>query len=466
MSMKKLLTILIVLGMSLSCFAQTADYPWVIGAGVHWASFSNVSLPLNDQLSSMKFQGGFPDVSVGRYLNRFFNVQLTSGLLSLKKVTTNDYAITDGKFWYANLDGQIKFLGSIIPEDAIVTPYAYFGFGGHYINQTSDLKAQAGLGVDLKLAKQLSMYARADYAFTTDKTGISYLHPHVGLKYRFTAKKDRDKDGVVDDDDRCPDVFGTKELKGCPDKDGDGIADIDDKCPDVKGLLALQGCPDKDGDGITDLEDRCPEVAGLVALKGCPDRDKDGIADIDDNCPDVAGIAKFKGCPDTDGDGVMDKEDDCPTVPGTIALKGCPDRDGDGVGDKDDKCPDVFGTVANFGCPDVKKFEYGNVVYFNTAESVVIKKYNKDLDAVAVILKGNKDVKFTVEGNADEQGSEEFNMKLSEKRADYVINYLVKKGVAADQLVKKFFGKSNPVADNTTVEGRSKNRRVDIKAVK
>jgi OmpA-OmpF porin, OOP family len=465
--MKKLITIiLLVLSMSFSSFSQTADYPWAIGAGVHWASFSDVSMKLSDQFKDMSWQAGVPDISVSRYLNRFFNVQLTTGYMGLAKTNHHDFEITDSHFWYADLDGQIKFLGGVIKEDAILTPYLYFGFGGQYLNQTGDLKAQAGLGLDLKVVKNLSLYARADYATTTSRTGVAYVHPHVGIKYRFTTKHDMDKDGVVDEDDRCPDVFGLKELKGCPDRDGDGIADIDDKCPDVKGILALQGCPDKDGDGITDAEDRCPEVAGPAALKGCPDRDKDGIADIDDNCPDVAGIAKFKGCPDTDGDGIMDKEDECPTVAGPVALKGCPDRDGDGVADKNDKCPDVFGTVANFGCPEEKTFEYNKLVYFNTAQSTVISKYTKDLDEVVATMKEHSDVGLSVEGHADEQGSDEYNMKLSEKRADYVINYLVKKGIAKERLTKQFFGKTKPAADNTTAEGRSLNRRVEIKTVK
>jgi outer membrane protein OmpA-like peptidoglycan-associated protein len=57
-------------------------------------------------------------------------------------------------------------------------------------------------------------------------------------------------------------------------------------------------------------------------------------------------------------------------------------------------------------------------------------------------------------------------MKLSEKRADYVINYLVKKGVAKDRLVKKVLGEANPVGDNNTAAGRAQNRRVEIKTVK
>ena len=56
-------------------------------------------------------------------------------------------------------------------------------------------------------------------------------------------------------------------------------------------------------------------------------------------------------------------------------------------------------------------------------------------------------------------------MKLSGKRADYVINYLVKKGVAKDRLVKKFFGEASPVGDNKTAAGRAENRRVEIKTV-
>lgn len=465
--MKKFVTILLVLalsiGTSVKSFSQTKDDPWAIGLGLHWASFSNINLPLKDQFKGLKFMGGPVEVSLSRYLTPYFNAQLTTGILILNTGEHPNYTIKSNSYYYFDLDGQIKFLGGLIKEDARFTPYYYFGFGGQHLNEKNDLKAQTGLGVDVKIAGNASLYARADYVFTTDRAGISYIHPHVGIKLRFSTKHDRDKDGIVDEEDRCPDVFGLAALKGCPDKDGDGVADIDDKCPDVFGLVALQGCPDKDGDGVADAEDLCPDVAGLAELKGCPDRDKDGIADKDDNCPDEAGPAKFKGCPDTDGDGIIDKEDACPTVAGTVALKGCPDRDGDGVADKDDKCPDVFGTVANFGCPEVKKFEVSKVVYFNTAQSVVISKYAKDIDDVVAMMKEHSDIGVAVEGYADEQGSEEYNMKLSEKRADYVINYMVKKGIAKDRLTKKFYGKSRPVADNKTAEGRALNRRVEIK---
>src|SRR6202008_3519216 len=83
--------------------------------------------------------------------------------------------------------------------------------------------------------------------------------------------KDKDKDGIPDKTDLCPDVAGLVALKGCPDRDGDSIPDKDDVCPDAKGLKSLKGCPDKDGDGIADGDDKCPDDKGLAEFNGCPD---------------------------------------------------------------------------------------------------------------------------------------------------------------------------------------------------
>lgn len=468
--MKKFVTIFLVLGMWITSFSQTADYPWAIGAGVHWTGFSNINLPLKDQFNGMKFQGGAADISVSRYFNRFFNMQLTTGFLSLARGEYENYTITSNPYWYFDIDGQLKFLGSVIKEDAILTPYVYFGFGNQYMNEVHDLKAQTGLGLDIRTGEHIVIYARADYVFTTNKESICYVHPHVGLKYRFTTKHDMDKDGIVDEEDRCPEVFGLAALKGCPDKDGDGVADIDDKCPDVKGLVALQGCPDRDGDGITDADDRCPDAAGSKALNGCPDKDKDGIADIDDNCPDVAGIAKFKGCPDTDGDGIMDKDDACPTVAGLVALKGCPDLDGDGITDLEDKCPTVPGTIKNKGCPDMTEVEreqvikIGKAIYFATNKDIIKKESEAPLNELALILSKYPKMLMQIEGNTDNVGNDEFNLKLSQARAEAVKKYLVGKGIAEDRLTAVGYGETKPIADNKTAAGKAQNRRVDLKA--
>ena len=94
-------------------------------------------------------------------------------------------------------------------------------------------------------------------------------------------ERDRDGDGVVDAEDRCPEVGGSKADGGCPpDGDGDGIFDFADGCPKQAGVPSLvkekHGCPaDRDGDGIVDAQDACPEEKGIRSedpkTNGCPE---------------------------------------------------------------------------------------------------------------------------------------------------------------------------------------------------
>lgn len=91
-----------------------------------------------------------------------------------------------------------------------------------------------------------------------------------GISVRLHPEDDRDKDGIPDKEDSCPDEAGLAALGGCPDRDGDGVADKMDACPDLAGPVNQQGCPDSDGDGIADNVDKCPKVAGVKEMKGCP----------------------------------------------------------------------------------------------------------------------------------------------------------------------------------------------------
>jgi outer membrane protein OmpA-like peptidoglycan-associated protein len=84
------------------------------------------------------------------------------------------------------------------------------------------------------------------------------------------------------------------------------------------------------------------------------------------------------------------------------------------------------------------------------------------LAKVAGILSVYQQFKVSIEGNTDNTGSEEHNMKLSQQRADNVKAFLVEQGIAEDRLTAKGLGMTMPVADNSTKEGRQKNRRVDL----
>jgi outer membrane protein OmpA-like peptidoglycan-associated protein len=266
-------------------------------------------------------------------------------------------------------------------------------------------------------------------------------------------------------------VIGLTYVFGTGDSDGDGVNDKKDICPDVPGLKEFNGCPDTDGDGIPDNEDACPEEAGTAEMNGCPDTDGDGIADGDDACPETAGSAEMGGCPDSDGDSVADKDDKCPNVAGEAANNGCPwpDSDGDGVLDKDDLCPNVAGVAANGGCKDeptkliefiTKSLENSSFseskIYFGTSSI----KLGKSADKLILKLKGlldeYPDVNIIVQGHASDDGSEAFNMKISQKRADTVAAALIAAGIDASRVSTEAYGESKPMSD------RKSSRRVEF----
>ena len=92
------------------------------------------------------------------------------------------------------------------------------------------------------------------------------------------------------------------------------------------------------------------------------------------------------------------------------------------------------------------------------------KKVMAALDQVKTILEENPDGIVLVQGHASEDGSEEYNLALSQKRAEAVKAKLVELGIDASRLEVEAFGEQQPIGDNTTTEGRVKSRRVEFKA--
>jgi outer membrane protein OmpA-like peptidoglycan-associated protein len=84
------------------------------------------------------------------------------------------------------------------------------------------------------------------------------------------------------------------------------------------------------------------------------------------------------------------------------------------------------------------------------------------LDEAATTLKANPNVAVNVNGYCDAIGGEEYNLRLSDRRADAVVNYLVKQGIPSSQLIPHGYGKTDFVATNDTAEGRAQNRRVEL----
>jgi len=106
-----------------------------------------------------------------------------------------------------------------------------------------------------------------------------------------------------------------------------------------------------------------------------------------------------------------------------------------------------------------------NNIYFEVGKENINTDFSTDLDKLVQFLKDNPDTKFEIQGHTDNTGSLATNTKLSQSRANSVVNYLVKNGIDRVRLLAKGYGPSLPVSDNNTAEGRAQNRRVVMKVL-
>ncbi len=325
-----------------------------------------------------------------------------------------------------------------VKDNAKLAPFLTTGIGVGYYTGRFGAYVPAGVGLQCNWSGITYLFLQAQYKFTlTEKVLGDNLFYSLGIAENVGKKRE-----VVMPPPPPPPVAEVPK-----DRDADGVIDANDKCPDVKGLASLQGCPDRDNDGITDADDKCPDVKGLAKYNGCP-------------------------IPDTDKDGVNDEQDKCPTEPGVARYQGCPipDTDKDGVNDEEDKCINEAGPASNFGCPVIAqaiidKINYAaKNIFFATGSAKLLPKSFKSLNEVAKIMAADASLKLDIDGHTDNIGDAAKNQALSESRADAVKAYLTSKGVDDSKMTTTGHGSDMPAADNKSAAGRSKNRRVEMKA--
>lgn len=101
-------------------------------------------------------------------------------------------------------------------------------------------------------------------------------------------------------------------------------------------------------------------------------------------------------------------------------------------------------------------------ITFATAQSTILPNFYDTLNSVAKTLKEFDKTTITVAGHTDNVGKDDYNQKLSQSRADAVAQYLSSQGVAGNRINSVGFGKTKPIADNSSEVGRAQNRRVEI----
>lgn len=215
---------------------------------------------------------------------------------------------------------------------------------------------------------------------------------------------------------------------------------------------------DQDFDFIPDHRDQCPtepeDRDQYLDIDGCPDpdNDNDGILDLKDRCiNDPEDIDQFEdedGCPelDNDRDGIRDDKDQCPLKPETINQY----NDADG-------CPDQM-------LGDGQLIVVSEKIFFKNNESVILRKSYPVLEQVALLMKRYPEIRLMrIEGHTDNKGRSKKNQALSEARAESVKLHLISLGVEMSRLQSIGYGDTQPIEINTTVQGRSLNRRVDFR---
>ena len=247
------------------------------------------------------------------------------------------------------------------------------------------------------------------------------LEATVGVSFYIGTNRDEDRDGVADKFDACPGTPRgvTVDERGCPfDTDGDGVPDYLDKCPNTPAgaRVDADGCPiDSDGDGVFDGIDQCPNTpaGATVDARGCPT--------------------------DSDGDGVYDGIDQCPNTPrgAVVDALGCPmDGDEDGVPDGIDQCPNTpFGAeVDENGCTVLEAAVIEGVVVFSNIEFAfnsfeLSAASPATLDEIAAAIVANADPSGTatleIAGYTDAIGPAAYNLQLSPRRAQAVLDYML-----------------------------------------
>ena len=436
-----------------TAFAQTTSNPWVIGVGAHGVNHMGVAnggvdkvFDNFDQVFTLNNYTITPPLSkltVARNLNKYFVLDWQT---SVGNVDNKRFAMDKEFFLQTGLGLQFKFAG-LWNEESWFDPYVRLGANylrhdysgltfprtdlandelrGTYnsddvTGKANHFTAAAGLGANLWLTKNFGFNLQGDYVSSpgNDSDVADFWQASASLMFRF-GNTDRDKDGIKDKDDACPDVPGLAQFQGCPDTDGDGVADKDDNCPEVAGPVENNGCPwpDTDGDGVLDKDDACPSVAGPAENNGCP-------------------------WPDTDGDGILDKDDACPTVPGLPEYNGCPK-------------PTAVAVTEEF-----------KDLLFDFNKATIQPGSTHKLDKAAEIIKSAPAENFVVVGTTDAKGSAAYNLNLSRQRAAAVVKALEARGVNPAQLKSIGIGSQEATVPATASDAeRQVDRKVIVRAI-
>jgi outer membrane protein OmpA-like peptidoglycan-associated protein len=338
-----------------------------------------------------------------------------------------------------------------------------------------------------------------------DGKNDAYWSVMIGASYNLTML-DSDGDGLSDSEEKS---FGTDPQRA--DTDNDGLGDAEE----VKNYMTSPLKADTDGDGLTDQQE-------IFSFKTNPlkaDTDDDGLSDgaeimtyltdplnpdsDDDTLTDGDEVMRYKTSPtkaDTDNDGLRDDDE-------LLRRKTNPllaDTDGDGLSDGDEVNtyrtnplePDTDGGQANDGLEVQRRTNPLNSrdderalrnisgafqqmqtlskgssmvldgIEFDVGKATIRASSEPTLEAIYTALLNTPDMMMEISGHTDSDGRRETNIALSQDRADAVKAWLVARGVEFNRLIARGYGPDRPLVQNSSVENKQRNRRIECVRIK
>jgi outer membrane protein OmpA-like peptidoglycan-associated protein len=257
------------------------------------------------------------------------------------------------------------------------------------------------------------------------------------------------------------------------DFDGDGVSNYQDDEPNtapgatvdsrgvtVGNLSGVEITTKQKPSVINSVTNSDKDTTSKIVYKDSskPDKDKDGVPDEFDICPELVGT--YKGCPDADGDFIPDITDDCPSLKGTEKNHGCPEN---GTIEKQiilQTVPEIKNEKPLENQVEIEvKETLLSEVFFEIGSSILSTKALNQLDLLVKLLVENPKLNVSAVGVADQTGSQSVNEKLSLKRVNECVDYMVKKGINRERFIVSYKVAINTNGTNKLLFG-ALNRKV------
>jgi len=404
----------------------------------------------------------------GSYSTKIIPIDLRLLIMPFDMKNWNPYLY--GGFGMLNYTVGIKpIIASPNPVDAEGwTGIIPFGIG-------TEIKMSEDILVDLSVGGSFALKDNLNFYNDNDKND-AYFNISAGIIFTGeSSSSDKDKDGLTKAEEL---ELGTDPNN--PDTDSDGLKDGDE----INVYKTDPLNPDSDSDGLKDGE----EVFTYQTNPNLADTDSDGLRDGDeintyrtdpknadsdgDRLNDGDEVLKYKTDPlktDTDFDGLSDYDEviTYKTNPLVADTDGGSVTDGKEITNKTNPLDPSDDIIKRQEPKEVsREWTFSTDKLFFALDKYKLSDEGKNTlsEVYDEVSKYESGTSIEINGHADATGSDSYNMKLSEKRANAVKDYFVSRGLDANVFTVKWFGERNPIASNDTPENRASNRRVEVKA--